>query len=77
MKKKIVQWFCGLMFSACGASICASVFGIVKGFIGMMNNTGKEFIGYFILFIVMLLVFIFTPYILFHITKDGVRDKFK
>lgn len=77
MKKKITQWFCGLMLSACGGSICASVVGVVKTFIGMMNSTGKDFIGNFILFIITLLAFIFTPYIIFHITKDGVQDKFK
>lgn len=77
MKKKVVQWFCGLMLSACGGSICASAYGVVKAFIGMMNGIGKEFVGNFILFMIMLFVFIFTPYILFHITKDGVQDKFK
>lgn len=77
MKKKIIQWLCGLMLSVCGGSICMVGVYAVKGFIGMMNNTGKEFIGYFVGFIFMLLAFVFFPYIIFHITKDGVQDKFK
>lgn len=77
MKKKITQWFSGLMLSACGGSICASAYCVVKVFIDMMNSIGKEFVGNFILFIIVLLTFIFAPYILFHIVKDGVQDKFK
>ena len=77
MKKKIVQWFCGLMLSACGGSICAAVYGVFKEFVDMVNSTGKEFVGHFVVFVITLLASIFAPYILFHITKDGVQDRFK
>lgn len=77
MKKKIVQWFCGLMLSICGGCMCASIYGAGKAFIGMVNSTGKEFVGNFVLFIIMMLTSIFAPYIFLHITKDGVQDKFK
>lgn len=77
MKKKITQWFCGLMICIMGCCVGGAGVCAVEGFIGMMNNTGKEFIGYFAEFIIMLLVFIFIPYVIFHIMKDGVRDKFK
>ena len=77
MKKKVRQWLCGLMLSVCGCSICGVGVYAVKGFIGMMNSIGKEFIGYFIGFIITLLGFLFFPYLLFDVVKDGVQDKFK
>ena len=77
MKKKIIQWLCGLLLTAYGGCFCALIFGLVKAFIDMMNSTGVEFIGHFVVFIIALLASIFAPYILFHITKDGVQDKFK
>ncbi len=77
MKKKITQWFIGLLFSAIGFCTIAIGINVVTGFIGMMNNTGKEFVGYFIGFVVFLVMFVFLPYIVFHITKDGVMDKWK
>lgn len=77
MKKKITQWFIGLL--GCIAGFCVSSLGvsIVTAFIGMMNNTGKEFVGNFVAFIFSLVAFIFAPYLLFHVFKDGVRDEYK
>ena len=78
MKKKITQWFVGLLFSTIG--FCTIMIGIqvVTNFIDMMNNTGKEFIVYFIGFVVFLVMFLCLPYIIFHtILKNGVRDEYK
>ena len=77
MKKKITQWFIGAL--SCAVGFCVTSLGVstVTGFIGMMNNTGKEFIVNFIVFVISLAALIFAPYLLFHVAKDGVKDELK
>lgn len=77
MKKKITQWFIGLL--NCIIGFCVSLLGvfIVTTFIGMMNNTGKGFVENFVAFVFSLVGFIFIPYILFHVFKNGVKDEYK
>ena len=77
MKKKITQWFIGLLL--CIVGFCTCVIGIYVGygFINVINTTGKECIGYFIGSVIFLLIFLLLPYVVFHTTKDGVLDKWK
>lgn len=77
MKKKITQWFIGILFCASGFSVTSLGVFTVTAFMGMMNNVGKEFIANFIAFAASLTAFIFAPYLLFHVVKDGVKDELK
>ena len=75
--KKFIQWFIGLLISLLGFFIITSGIGAVCMFIDMMNNVGKEFVNCFGAFILYLASFIFSPYCLFYIIKDGIADKWK
>lgn len=77
MKKKITQWFIGLLNCIIGFCVCLFGVIIVTTFISMTNSTGKEFIENFVAFVLSSVAFIFMPYILFHVFKDGVKDKYK
>jgi hypothetical protein len=77
MKKKIIQWFIGFAYSIMGAGSIFFIAMLIASFIKMMESTGGEFVKHFILFALWLLAFIFYPYMVFHETKDGIRDKFK
>ena len=71
--KKIKQWFIGLAFAIYGAMICGLGVGVVASFINMVNSTGKEFIGYFIWFVVGLALFLILPYVLFKQLEDSIN----
>ena len=77
MKKKISQWFIGLMVALIGFCICLVGIDAVFSFIDMLNTTGAKCAGYFFRFLFMLLLFAFTPWLLFKEIADGVQDKFK
>ena len=77
MKKKITQWFIGLLNCIIGSCVCLLGVFIVTTFISMMNSTGKEFVENFIAFVFSSVAFVFAPYLLFHVFKDGVKDKYK
>ena len=77
MKKKIVQWLIGLLLTVYGLGVGTCLIGIVFNFISMINSTGKESVGYFIIFVFDLLVAVFCPYIFYKAIEDGVKDKFK
>ena len=77
MKKKIIQWFIGFVISLYGLANCVCGFCVGYFFVNMINSTGKESIGCFVAFIIMLLVFLFSPYMFFKVMQDGVQDKFK
>lgn len=77
MKKKITQWFIGLLLCIVGFCTCEIGIHVVNGFINAVNTTGKECIVYFICSVILLLIFLLLPYTMFNATKDGVLDKWK
>lgn len=77
MKKKIIQWFIGLVFSAYGLSVCATGYLCVLSFMEMMNTVGRQFVGYFLAFIFCLLLFLFLPYLMFKMVEGGLTDKYR
>lgn len=77
MKKKIIQWLIGLYFAFRGAYIILFLFCAVESFIKMTDATGMTSVGYFILFIIYLLVFLYLPYYNFYCIKKGISDKWK
>ena len=77
MKKKIKQWFIGLLLVVHGGTICCLGVGIVFTFINMMNTTGKEFIGNFLFFLFEVFGFLILPYVFFKQVEDGVQNRWK
>ena len=77
MKKKITQWFIGLVFSVFGLSICGTAYGCGYAFTGMVTTIGRQSVGYFLAFIFCLLLFLFLPYLMFKMVEGGITDKYK
>lgn len=77
MKKKITQWFIGLVYSIMGAGSIFFMVILIINFMNMMETTGGEFIENFIFFVLHLIAFIFYPYMVFHEIRDGVQDRWK
>lgn len=77
MKKRVIQWLIGFGFALWGLAICMCGVGTVLNFISMINSIGSESTGWFVLFVLTLLAFVFSPYLFFKVLEDGVRDKFK
>lgn len=75
--KKFQQWLTGFVIVVVGGYICFLGYGAVKTFINMMEQTGKEFVANFSLFIICILAVVFLPYAVFHIIKDGVKEELK
>lgn len=75
--KKIKQWFIGCVVSLFGGYIYLMGYGVFVSFVGMMESTGKGFVGNFIMFVLCLLIVLFLPYLMFHAIKDGVKEEFK
>ena len=73
--KKLKCWAIGLRLAIFGAMICIPCAGIVVNFIAMMDSTGKEFIGYFIPFIIDIVGFIILPYIFYKVLVDDSNKK--
>lgn len=78
--KKIKQWLTSFVIACEGFAITLTGIGTIVFFIEMINSTGKEFLVAFLLFLLMLLTFIFSPYLAFKdfqlLTKDkDTKDK--
>ena len=71
--RQIKEWFMGLCIAIFGSMVCFVSIALVVNFICMMNSTGKEFVEYFVNFIIDLIGFVFLPYIFFKIleTEDN------
>lgn len=72
--KKIKQWFISFVITCEGFAITLTGIGAIFFFIEMINSTGKDFLISFLLFLLTLLTFIFSPYLAFKdfllLTKD-------
>lgn len=72
--KKIKRWLKGFVIACEGFAITLTGIGTIVFFIEMINSTGKDFLISFLLFLLMLLTFIFSPYLAFEdfllLTKD-------
>lgn len=77
MIMKVKQWFAGMMISILGYAAFDCGLSIIRAFMDMMSLTGMEFVEVFAIFVLSILGFVFIPYIVFHLIKDGVQDKWK
>lgn len=77
MKKKITQWFIGLVVSMFGLGVCSVAYGCGYAVIGMVTTVGRQSVGYFLVFIFCLLLFLLLPYLMFKIVEEGIADKYK
>lgn len=74
--KAIKTWFKGILLSFVGGIVFFySVVAPILLFMEMMNTTGKEFVGNFIYFCVLILLSIFLPVIYFYISQDLIKEK--
>ena len=73
--KKIKQWLISFGIACEGFAITLTGIGTIFFFIEMTNSTGKEFLVAFLLFLLMLLTFIFSPYLAFKDFQLLTKDK--
>ena len=74
--KAIKTWFKGILLSFVGGIVFFySVVAPIELFIEMMKTTGKEFVGNFIYFCVLVLLSIFLPVIYFYISQDRAKEE--
>lgn len=77
MKKKIIQWFIGLLWCFIGVLWACCILASIFYFTYMLNTSGIEFVICLYFGLVELAGFVFIPYKFFDKLKNGVNKKWK